>query len=146
MRRSFSLLLLPALLGPTLVGPAFAEDPPKAEAHHARQTWEQHFVQANLTHDGHLTQAEAKGGFAVVSKHFDDIDADHKGYVTENDIRAWRAMRKAAHRLAHPPADKLKPQHAFHLQPPAEPLAPTVLTASVPARVPPAVRATRVDE
>jgi hypothetical protein len=62
----------------------------------ARATWEQHFTQADLAHDGHLTLEEAKGGFPLVAKHFDDIDVDHEGYVTTNDIRAWRVMRKAA--------------------------------------------------
>jgi hypothetical protein len=74
---------------------------------------EQHLYQANATHNGHLTLEEAKLGFAVVAKHFADIDVDHKGYVTENDIRAWRIMRKAARRLAHPSDDKLKPGHAY---------------------------------
>lgn len=78
-----------------------------------RRTWERHFDQADIAHDGHLTREEAKGGYAQVAKHFDDIDVDHKGYVTANDIRAWRVMRKAAQRLAKPPPDKLKPQHAF---------------------------------
>ena len=141
MRRVFSLLLLP-----TLIAPAFADDPPKAETHAGRHTWQQHFTQANLAHDGHLTQAEAKGGFALVAKHFDDIDVDHKGYVTEDNIRTWQAMRKAARKLGHPPADKLKPQHAFQLRPPVQPLAPTVQAASVPARVPVAARATPVGE
>ena len=30
-------------------------------------TWEQHFAQANLARDGHLTLAEAKGGYADVA-------------------------------------------------------------------------------
>ena len=132
MHRCFSLLLLPILIGPTMVGstllvaglagqaladePAKTEAPAKAEPQHARQTWEQRFGQANVAHDGHLTREEATAGFPLVAKHFDDIDVDHKGYVTENDVRAWRVMRKAVRRLAHPPADKLKPQHAFQRQ------------------------------
>ena len=47
-----------------------------------------------------------------MARHFDDIDADHKGYVTEADIRAWRVMRKAAHRLMKQPEDKLRPRSA----------------------------------
>src|ERR1700684_334064 len=113
MRRILSLLVLPLLLGPAL-----AEEPAKTGCQPARMTWEQHFTQANLAHDGHLTQAEAKGGFPLVAKHFDDIDVDHKGYVTANDVRAWRVMRKAARRLTYPPDDKLKPQHAYQRRPP----------------------------
>jgi hypothetical protein len=133
MRRRFSLLLLPLLIAPALAdeptqaeGPSKVQESPKAQespntgARHARMTWEQRFVQANQAHDGHLTRDEATAGYPLIAKHFDDIDVDHKGYTTENDIRAWRIMRKASRRLAHPPADKLKPQHAFqpHLDQP----------------------------
>ena len=94
--------ILPLLIIPLLIGPALAEEPAKTDGHPARMTWEQHFTQADLAHDGHLTLEEAKGGFPLVAKHFDDIDVDHKGYVTTNDIRAWRVMRKAARRLGTP--------------------------------------------
>ncbi len=106
----------------------------------------QAIAQANVAHDGHLTREEAIAGFPLIGKHFDDIDADHKGYVTENDIRAWRTMRSAARRLAHRPPDKLKPVHAFQLHPPVQPRAMPMQTASVPARVPPAPRAVRVGD
>jgi hypothetical protein len=114
MRRILSLLLLPLL-----ILPALAQEPPNAEApaaHPTRQTWEQRFATANLAHDGHLTQTEANGGYAAVAKHFDEIDVDHKGYVTENDIRAWRVLQKAARQRSHAPSDRLKPQHAFQLR------------------------------
>jgi hypothetical protein len=122
MRRFLGLLLLPIL-----IGPAFGQEPPKTEpapAHQARQTWQQHFAQANAAHDGHLTSQDAKGGFALIAKHFDDIDVDHKGYVTENDVRAWRIMRKSAHRLAKPrEEDKLQPRAAFQrVHPDARPI------------------------
>lgn len=98
MRRIPALLLLPLL---TL--PAWAKDVPKAAAQQPTHlTWQQRFAQANIAHDGHLTREEANGGYNVVAKHFDDIDAAHKGYVTENDIRAWRVMRRTARGLARP--------------------------------------------
>ena len=112
MRRFLSPLVLSLSI---LSGSAWAADAPKSDAvptHAARKTWQQHFTDANLAHNGHLTLEEAQGGYADVSKHFEDIDADHKGYVTENDIRAWRAMRKAAHRLMKQPEDKLRPRSA----------------------------------
>jgi hypothetical protein len=114
MRSSF----LGLLVVPLLILSALAQEPPKPgpPAHPVRQTWEQHFIQANLAHDGHLTLEEAKGGDRLVAKHFDDIDVDHKGYVTQNDIRAWRIMRKEAHRLSKPREDKLKPRNAFQLR------------------------------
>ncbi|WP_158933068.1 hypothetical protein [Acidisphaera sp. S103] len=94
MSRFLGLLLLSALSVPAL-----AADPPTVKAphqHHPRMTWEAHFAQANLAHDGHLTMAEAKGGDTLVAKHFDEIDATHRGYVTEDDIRAWREQHKSA--------------------------------------------------
>lgn len=96
MRRFLGLLLLSALSLPAL-----AANPPKVKAprqHHPRMTWEAHFGQANLAHDGHLTLAEAKGGDTLVAKHFDEIDTTHRGYVTEDDVRAWREKRKTTHR------------------------------------------------
>jgi hypothetical protein len=106
------LFLVLVCLVPVLSVPAWATDPPAAAAPHGRQTQEQHFTEANLAHDGHLTLAEAKGGYPQVAKHFDDIDVDHRGYVTENDIRAWQVMRKAARRLGKPQEDKLRPRSA----------------------------------
>lgn len=106
--------------GAARAAPPLSSDPGSSNlppVHHSRQTWEQHFVQANAAHDGHLTPEEAKDGFPLAAKHFENIDADHKGYITQNDLRAWRIMKKAAHRLAHPPDDKLKPHNAMQLVP-----------------------------
>jgi hypothetical protein len=117
MHRFLSLLLLlPVLSLPILSSPAWAADSPQADSaptHHVRLTWEQRFTQANLAHDGHLTLAEAEGGYTLLAKHFADIDVDHKGYVTENDVRTWQTMRRAAHRLAKPQDEQLRPRPAF---------------------------------
>ena len=133
MRRFFSLLLLPSLVGVAAAQePTKTETPPvTTEAHHPRQTWEQKFSDANLAHDGHLTREEAGSHFALVARHFDDIDVDQKGYVTKEDVRAWRIMRKAARKLAHPPADKLKPLHAFQRHLPDQRPASTGLRTAV---------------
>ena len=61
------------------------------------------FEAANTTHDGRLTLEQAQaGGMRGVARHFAEIDADHKGYVTLQDIRAWRRASHAA-RMAPPP-------------------------------------------
>jgi hypothetical protein len=114
MRSVLSLLVLLFVLSL----PAWAADPSVPDsapgpAHHGRQTSEQHFAQANLAHDGHLTLEEAKSGYPSLVRNFDDIDVDHKGYVTEGDVRAWRVMRTAARRLAKPLEDRLRPRGAF---------------------------------
>jgi hypothetical protein len=117
MHRFLSLLFfLPVLSMPDLSKPVWAADVADsgpAPAHHVRLSWEQRFSQANVAHDGHLTLEEAKGGYALVAQHFEDIDADHKGYVTQNDVRAWQVMRRTAHRLTKLPEDQLRPRPAF---------------------------------
>jgi hypothetical protein len=66
--------------------------PMQAGARHAPM-----FDMANVTHDGRLTRDQAQaGGMIHIAQHFDQIDAEHKGYVTKQDIRAWRQAKKAA--------------------------------------------------
>ena len=65
--------------------------PPRANRLDAR------FTAANTTHDGHLTLEQAKAAkWRVVARHFDQIDTDKKGYVTEADIRTANAAARAA--------------------------------------------------
>lgn len=87
-------LLLLALLSLPL--PVAAQTASTQTAHH-RMTWEQHFQQANVTHDGHLTMEQARTGYPVLARHFAAIDQDHKGYVTEDDIRAYNKAQRALH-------------------------------------------------
>lgn len=59
---------------------------------------------ANVTHDGHLTLAQAKAGhLRVVVRNFDAIDAGHKGYATLADIRQFMRVRRVE-RQARAPA------------------------------------------
>ena len=48
---------------------------------------EHRFKAANTTGDGKLTLQQAKAGMPRVAKNFDKIDADHKGYVTLQQIK-----------------------------------------------------------
>jgi hypothetical protein len=85
-----------------------------AEPHH-RMTQEQHFEQANTTHDGHLTLPQAKAAYATIARHFREIDSSGKGYVTEDDIKAWHAQQRAARQAAKTAAaDPLRPRQAMH--------------------------------
>lgn len=147
MRRFLALLILLAIASPAVAqdAPARQDMPAKqdmsakqdapatqdAPAKHARVTWEARFAQANTAHDGHLTLEEAKAGFKTIARHYRDIDTDGKGYVTENDVRAWRAMPKPA-RHAREPDDPLRPRPAFQN---AGPQQRTMLKASTHAMV-----------
>ena len=46
------------------------------------------FAAADVNHDGKLTLKEAEVGMPRVAEHFDQIDTDHKGYVTLSQIKA----------------------------------------------------------
>jgi hypothetical protein len=57
----------------------------------------QRFAAANTTNDGRLTPDQAQAaGWKGVAKHFQEIDTDHKGYVTLQDIKEWQRARRAA--------------------------------------------------
>jgi hypothetical protein len=129
VRRFLALMLLS-----TLALPAFAAGRPKSAEHHARMSLEKHFTQANLSHNGHLTLHEATTGYPQIAKHFDAIDAGHKGYVTEDDIRAWRALRKASHKRS-PAVDAAKPMNAVQSGPVSQKSTPAgaSVTADQPA-------------
>lgn len=84
----------PQPAAPALAAPAPSAPAAVTHAHH-RMSWQEHFAQANLAHDGHLTLEEAKGGYPTVARHFKEIDADKKGYVTEEDITNWHKLQRA---------------------------------------------------
>jgi hypothetical protein len=100
--------LLPIVLPLLLCGvPALAQSTVPSAAHHGRRSAAEHFADANTTHDGHLTLAQATVGYKSIAKSFNQIDAAHHGYITMDDIVAWRAARKAARAAAkHADADE----------------------------------------
>ncbi len=54
------------------------------------------FAAANTTHDGHLTFPQAQASrMKVIVDHFAEIDTKNRGYITLNDIQAWRLDRMA---------------------------------------------------
>jgi hypothetical protein len=88
----------------TAVPPTVATNPPTPPVVHHRETMEERFAKANATHDGHLTLAQAKTGYPTVARHFAEIDTAKKGYVTEDEIKAWEKAERAQHRAAQPAA------------------------------------------
>ena len=88
--------LLPLLALLALPLPGLAQTTSPQTTHH-RMTWEQRFEKANVTHDGHLTMDQARTGYPTLARHFSAVDQDHKGYVTEDDIRAYNKAQRALH-------------------------------------------------
>ena len=145
--------LLPLLVMlPFCAAPAFAQQaaepapeqvaaaPESAPAHH-RLTWEQRFAQANTTHDGHLTMDQAKGGYQSVARHFAEIDANRKGFITTDDIRAWHKQQREARRHNASKRDNpLQPRPALHRSMIEAPLPNSAVTRlpPLPADMPPA--------
>ena len=103
-------LLAALFVLPCVALPALADDA-KPKSDHTRVTWEQHFANANATHDGHLTSEQAKVGYPSLFKHFAEIDAGNKGYVTKEQVKAWHQLQRAQRQPE--PENKLRPQHSF---------------------------------
>jgi hypothetical protein len=89
---AFVLLAMPAAFAQAPGGPPAPQGVP-----HGPGTFRMRFEAANTTHDGRLTldQAQAANMRGVV-QHFTAMDADKKGYVTLQDVRAWHAAQRAA--------------------------------------------------
>lgn len=77
--------------------------PPGGSGQRQRMTFTQRFDLANVTHDGRLTRAQATGHMGMIARNFDVIDADHKGYVTVQDIQAWHRSTHQARAAQTPP-------------------------------------------
>jgi hypothetical protein len=92
----------PVSPAPAAAPPATAPaSPPGGHWHHGDtiKKWQAKFDAANTTHDGHLTLAQAKAADLIpVETNFTAIDTKNRGYVTFNDILAWR-MDKMAQKL-----------------------------------------------
>ena len=88
-------ILLPLLAAAAFVVSAHAESTTTHATHHL--TMQQRFQQANITHDGRLTLDQAKTGYKSIARHFAAIDQDKKGYITEDDIRAYYKTQRALH-------------------------------------------------
>ena len=100
------MLALPLLALPAHAQTAAPTDAPTHSTHstHSRLTMDQHFQQANVTHDGHLTEDQAKTGYKTIARHFAAIDQDKKGYITEDDIRAYNKVQHTLHHQSATPA------------------------------------------
>jgi hypothetical protein len=79
------------------------------------------FEAANVTHDGRLTPEQAMmGGMHGIAKHFAEIDRGSRGYVTLQEIRAWRRARHRQN-MAPPAAEPGGPGMPGRSPEPGEP-------------------------
>jgi hypothetical protein len=92
LRLHQALLLMPLLIGPVLA----QTTPASTTEHHGRRSADQHFSDANTSHDGKLTLDQATSGYKSLAKSFAQIDVGHHGYVTLDDVKTWKAAKKAA--------------------------------------------------
>jgi hypothetical protein len=81
-------------------GPDQGGPPPAATAQRQPNAGAARFVErfqaANTTSDGRLTLAQAQAAnMRMIVRNFDTIDAQHKGYVTLQDIQAYRQQMRA---------------------------------------------------
>ena len=97
--------------------PSAPAQAPPAPAH---MNFAQRFRAANTTNDGRLTLEQAQaGGMNGIVRHFQQIDADHKGYVTFQDVGAWRRAQYQLHHGQSAPPPPAQPEPAP--PPPASP-------------------------
>lgn len=111
MRHLWTSLLIGLLVCNLAAPPATAQTgppgssptyPPPPGAAPAARSFVDEFKEANTSHDGRLTlqQAEAAAPniphMALVVRRFAAVDVQHKGYITLQDIRAYRHQQRAA--------------------------------------------------
>ena len=106
MRFLFPLLTVCALALPVQAQSSSTGSSTAKATAHTHLSSQQRFTNANTTHDGHLTLDQAKSGYPAIVRHFDAIDRDKRGYITEADIRAYHKTQRALHHQASSTAPK----------------------------------------
>jgi hypothetical protein len=101
---SMAALILMSLTGLARAQAGDAGSPPDSDARLQRLMTR--FHKADVNGDGKLTADEARQGMPRVYEHFADIDTDHKGYVTLQQITAYLQAHSEQHRhgAAPPPS------------------------------------------
>lgn len=87
---------------PPSTGTTVATPTPPRRAQH-RQSLQQRFDEANITHDGKLTLDQAKAArLTRVATNFDAIDTGRRGFVTMDDIHTYNRAQRAARKPKAP--------------------------------------------
>jgi len=75
-----------------------------------RASLRERFEAANTTNDGKLTLDQAQAARMMnIARNFSAIDADHKGYITFQDLRTWVAAQRAARMGQQAPGGQMAP-------------------------------------
>lgn len=84
-----------ASAAPLLMAESIADMP-----HRHYSGLQEHFQAANTSRDGKLTPAQARqAGWTRVVRHFDEIDVDHPGFVTEAQIHAYNVGHRHGRKM-----------------------------------------------
>ena len=72
------------------------------QAHRHYASLAEHFVAANVSHDGRLTIDQAsRAGWARIVRHFGEIDTDRVGFVTAGQIHAYNIGQRHGRRTSN---------------------------------------------
>src|SRR5205814_10504856 len=93
-----SIPLIAALVFASSAALAQAADGPEGHGH--RGAMLERLRQADTNGDGMLNRDEAKA-LPMISKHFDEIDANHDGQITAEELRAFHRQHAEQHRAEH---------------------------------------------
>jgi hypothetical protein len=97
MKKLLAILVLCCASTVTFAQAAAAQGANPQRMERMAQQLQTRFANANTTHDGKLTKAQAATGMPMVAKHFDEIDTQKAGYITLPQIEAFMQERGAAH-------------------------------------------------
>jgi Ca2+-binding EF-hand superfamily protein len=64
----------------------------------ARDRFQERWQRADPNRNGRITREQAARNLPGISQHFDEIDANHDGVITQDEVRAFRE-RRARERL-----------------------------------------------
>ena len=83
---------------PSSTGASGSSQAPATPTGHARHQGGcgDRFQAADTNGDGKLSRSEAQA-MPMVAKHFDEIDTNKDGYITCDELRAWRQEHRAEH-------------------------------------------------